>query len=213
MVNQMADCFTDEPVAVDGTPKPIILGVLGHRTDATQEKLVEGVMTPLLQELGILPERILLPSEGTSSIFLSDWAESLHIPTQIYEADWRRHQRRALIYRDARIQEEATHFVVFLNKRSMANEKTAMRLARKGHPVLTVTYADWSLEYITIEESTDHPEPRASSPQKSPHQTSWLGLPEEPDRKLGTGKGKVSRREKRPEDLGSQQTLREAWAT
>ena len=207
----MADCFTDEPADTDSTPKPIILGVLGHRTDATQEKLVEGVMTPLLQELGILPERILLPSEGTSSIFLSDWAESLHIPTQIYEADWRRHQRRALIYRDARIQEEATHFVVFLNKRSMANEKTAMRLARKGHPVLTVTYADWSLEYITIEEPSTSI--RASSPQKSPHQTSWLGSPEEPDRKLGTGKGKASRQVPQPGGLGSQLTLREAWAT
>lgn len=209
----MADCFTDEPIDTDSTLKPIILGVLGHRTDATQEKLVEDVMTPFLQELGKVPERILLPSEGMSSILLSDWADGLHIPTQIYEADWRRHQRRALIYRDARIQEEATHFLIFLNKRSMANEKTAMRLARKGYPVMTVTYADWSLEYLISEESTCLPELRASLPQKSPHQTAWLGLPEEPDRKSGTGKGKGSRREKRPEDLGSQRTLQEAWAT
>lgn len=212
----MADCFTDEPTDVtDGKPKPIILGVLGHRNDATQEKLVEDVMTPLLQELGRPPERILLPSEGTSSIFLSDWADSLHIPTQVYEADWRRHQRRALIYRDARIQEEATHFLIFLNKRSVTNEKTAMRLARKGHPVLTVTYADWSLEYLSTEteDSTYHPEPRASLPQRNPHQTSWLGLPEEPDRKLGTGTAKGSHQLQRPEGLGSQRTLREAWAT
>lgn len=213
MVNQMADCFTDEPVAVDGAPKPIILGVLGHRTDATQEKLVEDVMTPLLQELGKPPERILLPSEGTSSIFLSDWAESLNIPTQIYEADWRRHQRRASIYRDARIQEEATHFLIFLNKRSVTNEKTSLRLARKGHPVMTVTYADWSLEYLIAEESTCLPESQASSPQKSPHQIAWLGSPEEPDRKPGTGKGKASRQVPRLGGLGSQQTLQEAWAT
>jgi hypothetical protein len=207
----MADCFTDEPINTNSTPKSIILGILGHRTDATQEKLVEDVMTPLLQELGRLPERILLPSEGTSSIFLSDWAESLQIHTQIYEADWRRHQRRAIIYRDARIQEEATHFLIFLNKRSMANEKTAMRLARKGYPVMTITYADWSLEYLTLEE---HPTSiRASSPQKSPHQIAWLGSPEEPDRKPGTGKGKVSRQLQQREGLGSQQTLREAWAT
>lgn len=208
----MADCFTDEPSTADGIPKPIILGVLGYRTDATQNKLVEDVMTPLLQELGRVPERILLPSEGASSIFLSDWADGLQIHTQIYEADWRRHQRRALIYRDARIQEEATHFLIFLNKRSTANEKIAMRLARKGHPVLTVTYADWSLEYLTTDESTC-PEPRASSQQKSPHQTAWLGLPEEPDRKSGTGKGKGSHQVQRPGDLGNQRTLKEAWAT
>jgi hypothetical protein len=203
----MADCFTDEPVATG--PKPIILGVLGHRTDATQEKLVEDVMVPLLQELGRPPVRILLPSEGTSSIFLSDWAEGLHIPTQIYEADWRRHQRRALIYRDARIQEEATHFLIFLNKRSMSNEKTAMRLARKGHPVLTVTYADWSLEYLVPEQSTSG----VSCSQKNPHQIVWLGSPEEPDRKPGTGKGKGSRQLPPLGGLGSQQTLQAAWAT
>lgn len=205
----MADCFTDEPLNTG--PTPIRLGVIGNRADATQEKIVEEVMTPLLQELGRPPVRILLPSEGTSSIFLGDWAEQLGIPTQVYEADWRRHQRRALLYRDARIQEEATHFLIFLNKRSATNEKTAMRLARKGHPVLTVTYADWSLEYLTLDEQLTST--RASSQQKSPHQTALPCLLEEPDHTLNTGKVKASRQLPRVGGLGSQQTLQEAWAT
>ena len=205
----MADCFTDEPVVTG--PTPIRLGVIGNRADATQEKIVEDVMTPLLEQLGRPPERILLPSEGTSSIFLGDWAEQLRIPTQVYEADWRRHQRRALVYRDARIQEEATHFLIFLNKRSVTNEKIAMRLARKGHPVLTVTYADWSLEYLTLEEAPTSTQ--ASSQQKSPHQTASPCLLKEPDRTRGTGKGQGSRQLQQPKGLGSQQTLREAWAT
>jgi len=208
----MADCFTDEPVT-DGKHKPIILGVLGHRNDATQEKLVEGVMMPILQELEKPPERILLPSEGTSSIFLSDWAESLRIPTQTYEADWRRHQRRAILYRDARIQEEATHFLIFLNKRSTANEKMALRLARKGYTVFTLTYKDWSLEQLVTEDSTCRQEPRASLPQKSPHRIAWLGSQEEPDHKSSTETAQASYQLQRPGGLGSQRTLREAWAT
>jgi len=207
----MADCFTDEPT--EAGSKPIILGVLGHRNDATQEKVVEEVMLPILQELGKPPERILLPAEGTSSIFLSDWTESLRIPTQTYEADWRRHQRRALLYRDARIQEEATHFLIFLNKRSMANEKLALRLARKGYTVFTVTYKDWSLEQLVIESSTVHQEPRASSPQKSPHRIAWLSPQEEPDHKPGTGIAQVSRQLQQPGGLGIQQTLPGLWAT
>ena len=205
----MADCFTDEPV-VTGLA-PIRLGVIGNRADATQEKILEDVMTPLLEQLGRPPERILLPSEGTSSIFLGDWAEQLRIPTQVYEADWRRHQRRALVYRDARIQEEATHFLIFLNKRSAANEKLAMRLARKGHPVLTVTYADWSLEYLTLEEALTST--RASLQQKSPHQTALPCLLKEPDRIRGTGKGQGLHQLQQQGGLGSQQTLPVLWAT
>jgi hypothetical protein len=73
----------------------------------------------------------------------------LKIPTQIYEADWRKHQRRAKIFRDARIQQEATHFIVFLNKRSEFNEKLANRLAKQGKPVFTVSYNEWCIEMLS----------------------------------------------------------------
>ncbi len=142
--------FTDEtePIA-KGTS--IFLGVIGSRTDVTPEKLLEQVLNPILQELGRTPDRVILPSEGISSIYMSDWADTLKIPSQIYEADWHRHRRRAKIFRDARIQQESTHFLVFLNKRSEFNEKLALRLAKQGQPVFTVAYSDWSIELLTSE--------------------------------------------------------------
>lgn len=129
--------FTDEPAELTvGTP--FFLGVLGSRADANQEQIQE-IMTLLLQEIGKVPERLILPSEGTSSIWVSDWAETLKIPTQVYEADWFRHQRKAKVLRDARIQKEATHFLIFLNKRSAFYESLAERLTKKGHTVFTIT--------------------------------------------------------------------------
>ena len=146
--------FTDEtePLTKGAT---IFLGVIGSRTDATQEKILEDIMKPIVQELGRIPDRMVLPSEGISSIYISDWADTMKIPTQVYEADWHRHQRRAKIFRDARIQQESTHFIIFLNKRSEFNEKLALRLAKQGYPVFTVTYSDWSLELLTCEREKD----------------------------------------------------------
>jgi hypothetical protein len=196
--SKMADCFTDEPGPLE-KPSAIRLGILGHRNDCTQQRLVEEVLTPLLQELGRPPEQVLLPSEGTSSIYISDWADQLSIPTQTYEADWRRHQRRALVFRDARIQQEATHFVIFLNKRSEANAKLAMRLARKGHSVLTVSYASWELEYLTSQET----------PLQEP---SWAGLePEEPDRTRDTGTAQELLQSRQSGVPGSQSRLTDLW--
>lgn len=131
--------FTDEGPLQKG--EPLFLGVLGSRIDLNQEKIME-ILMAILEELERPPDQIILPAEGTSSIFISDWADRLTIPTQIYEADWRRHQRRAKIYRDSRIQKESTHFLVFLNKRSEFNEKLAERLCRQGRTVFTVSYAE-----------------------------------------------------------------------
>jgi hypothetical protein len=190
----MAD-FTDE--APPEKVKPLFLGVIGSRQDCSQQKILEEVMTPILQELGRVPERIILPSEGISSIYLSDWADTLKIPTQIYEADWHRHQRRAKIYRDARIQQEASYFLIFLNKRSEYNEKLATRLANKGYPVFTVSYADWSLELLTQTEI-----PSLSSPPARPAKRGS---------KRGTGKEPIQPQWRQSEDLGSQVQLTSLW--
>lgn len=170
--------FTDE----NTTPTkgdPLFLGVIGARADATQEKIIDTVITPILQELGRMPDRIILPADGLSTIFISDWSERLKLPTQIYEADWRRHQRRAKIYRDARIQQESTHFLIFLNKRSEYNEKLALRLAKQGRTVFTVNYSDWSLEMLvapaqvpSLEEITEKqpgPSSRSQPPRPAKH--------------------------------------------
>jgi hypothetical protein len=142
--------FTDENIELE-KGSPLYLGVIGSRQDADQTTLLESVVNPILQELGRVPDKVILPAEGTSTIFLSDWADMLKIPTQIYEADWRKHQRRAKIFRDARIQQESTHFIIFLNKRSEFNEKLANRLAKQGRPVFTVSYNDWSIEMLTAD--------------------------------------------------------------
>lgn len=155
--------FTDEDGEITkGTA--IFLGIVGGRADATMEKIAEDIMPLVLQELGRVPDRVILPFEGNSSIFICDWAERLHIPTQVYEAEWHRHQKRAKIFRDMRIQQESTHFLIFLNKRSEYNEKLAKRLVKSGKEVFTITYSDWSLERLFIERqqepSLKRPSPR-----------------------------------------------------
>jgi hypothetical protein len=188
--------FTDEAPPEKGTA--LFLGVIGSRQDCSQQKMIEEVMTPILQELGRVPERVILPSEGISSIYLSDWADTLKIQTQIYEADWHRHQRRAKIYRDARIQQEASHFLIFLNKRSEYNEKLATRLANKGYPVFTVSYADWSLELLTRTEER----PSLSSPPARPAKRGS---------KRGTGKEPEQPQWTQSAGLGSQVQLTSLW--
>ena len=145
--------------------------------DLKQEKIIEFLMATL-EELERPPDQIILPAEGTSSMFISDWADSLKIPTQIYEADWRRHQRRAKIYRDSRIQKESTHFLIFLNKRSEFNEKLAERLCRQGRTVFTVSYAETEITQLFREKS--------SLPEHSL-------LREGHESKQGTGKAQESR--------------------
>jgi len=173
--------FTDEGPLQKG--EPLFLGVLGSRMDLKQEKIIEFLMATL-EELERPPDQIILPAEGTSSIFISDWADSLKIPTQIYEADWRRHQRRAKIYRDSRIQKESTHFLIFLNKRSEFNEKLADRLCRQGRTVFTVTYADAEITKLISSEEQPLQEGRGS--------------------KRGIGKAQELRQLTLLEDLGSQ---------
>jgi hypothetical protein len=189
--------FTDEHTdLVKG--KPIFLGILGSRMDATQSKLIEQILNPMLQELGRPPDRMILPSEGMSSIYCSDWADSLRIPSQVYEADWHKHHRRAKIFRDARIQQESTHFLVFLNKRSEFNEKLALRLAKKGYPVFTVSYADWSLELLTseVEGLSSIPQPVRQAKRGS---------------KRGTGKGQELPQYPQSKDPGNQHSLPSLW--
>jgi hypothetical protein len=118
--------------------KPIYLGILGIHNTITKEEIHEKVLHPLMSVLGRMPDKMILPSEGTSSALLSIWAERNHIDTQCVEADWRKFQRKAGILRDARIQKECSHLVVFLGMKSRSNEQTAIRQAKKGKQVFVV---------------------------------------------------------------------------
>jgi hypothetical protein len=118
-------------------PKPFILGIMGHTQKISEENLQNQVLALILQEVGRVPDRILLPSEGNSSIYLQAWAEALHIPTQVFQADWVRNGKIAQLLRDDRIKKECTHALVFLSPRSKRLEKVAESMVKKGKVVFT----------------------------------------------------------------------------
>jgi len=118
-------------------PHVMILSVFGYNNKITEQELLDNTLMPLLQEWGRPPDRILLPSEGNSSLYLQDWAESLGIKTQTFYADWGRHGRMAQILRDDRMYKECTHALVFLSQKSSKLEKFAERMAKKGKTVFT----------------------------------------------------------------------------
>jgi hypothetical protein len=118
--------------------KPIILGVLGKLETLSKEDIHEKIIHPLMSVLGRLPDKILIPSEGQSSAYISIWSERQDIDTQILEADWRKFQRRAIILRDSRILKESSHLLVFGGLRSERNKETALREARKGKAVFFI---------------------------------------------------------------------------
>lgn len=133
--------------------KPILLGILGTHNQISKEDIHEKVLHPLMSALGRLPDKILLPSEGTSSAFVSIWAERSNIDTHCVEADWRKFQRKAAILRDARILKDCTHLLVFVGARSRSNEQTAIRQAKKGKQVFLVEHNPIELCEIVVEET------------------------------------------------------------
>jgi len=118
--------------------KPIYLGILGIHNQISKEDIHEKILHPLMSVLGRLPDKIILPSEGISSAYISIWAERHQIDTQCVEADWKRFQRKAGILRDARILKESTHLLTFVGMKSRSNEQTAIKQVKKGKQVFVV---------------------------------------------------------------------------
>ena len=131
--------------------KPILLGILGKHEQISKQDIHESVLHPLVSAIGRLPDKILLPSEGTSSAYITLWAERLNIETHCLEADWRKLQRRAGILRDSRILKESTHLLVFGNTRSSKNEEIAIREAKKGKEVYLVDHSSLELAQLVVE--------------------------------------------------------------
>jgi hypothetical protein len=129
--------LNDEPLT---TSAPIILGVLGHSNAQqwTLQTIADDLCSPLLGELGRIPEALVVPSDGTTSLLLQAWAERQKIAVTPLDADWVRLGRRARALRDARILKECSHLLIFLGKRSDTYEKLAIREAKKGKIVFTV---------------------------------------------------------------------------
>jgi hypothetical protein len=131
-------------------PKVIILGIFGNHK-VTESDLQENTLNLILQELGQIPNRILIPTEGYSSIYIQSWAESLHIPFQLFQSDWIKNGKIAQILRDDRIQKECTHALVFLSPKSNKLEKLAEKMAKKGKTVFTSSCHTQELQQLCVE--------------------------------------------------------------
>jgi hypothetical protein len=121
-------------------PDVIVLSVFGSTNKVSETELQENTLTLILQEIGRTPDKVLLPSEGNSSIYLQDWAESLGMKTQTFYADWSKNGRMAQILRDDRMSKECSHALVFLSQKSNRLEKFAERLTKKGKTVFTSSH-------------------------------------------------------------------------
>jgi len=144
------------------TPTVIVWGVFGSFNKITDRDLQDLVLVPILQELGRMPDKMLIPSEGNSSIYLQDWADSLRIKTQVFQSDWARNGRIAQILRDDRIQQECTHALVFLPPKSNRLEKIAEKMVKKGKTVFTSS-ADLSLTQLVLPPETSPPSASGSA--------------------------------------------------
>lgn len=121
-------------------PKVIILAIFGNTNKVSEQDLQDNTLTLILQELGRTPDKVLIPTEGNSSIYIQDWAESLGIKTQSFQADWIRNGRIAQILRDDRMAKECTHALVFLGQKSTRLEKFAEKICKKGKMVFTSSH-------------------------------------------------------------------------
>ncbi len=130
---------------------PILLGVLGNRSDISKPKIQSELLPAIVAEFDHPPDHCYVSTDGLTSIYVQDWCERNNIPLTAIDADWRTLGRRARAIRDTRIQKEATHFLFFLSPRSDYYLTAATRLAKKGHTVFTYNATDDSLEELVVE--------------------------------------------------------------
>ena len=126
-------------------PTVIILGIFGNTNKVSEQDLQDNTLTLILQELGRMPDKVLIPTEGNSSIYIDSWAEALHIKTQSFQSDWARNGKIAQIIRDDRMAKECTHALVFLPvargvNKSTRLEKLAEKLCKNGKTVFTSSH-------------------------------------------------------------------------
>jgi hypothetical protein len=121
-------------------PQVIVLGVFGNTNKVSEQYLEENTLNLILQQLGSTPDKVLIPTEGNSSIYIQDWAEALGIKIQAFQSDWARNGKIAQILRDDRMTKECTHALVFLGQKSTRLEKFAEKMCKKGKVVFTSSH-------------------------------------------------------------------------
>ena len=114
-----------------------VLGFVGHSsaTHWSMEYLQDKILNPYLQDVGQPPVKVLMPTDGTTSILLQAWAEKQKLSSLPIEADWRRLGPKARSWRDGKICKESTHLIFFGGLRSDTYEKMAIRELKKGKRV------------------------------------------------------------------------------
>jgi hypothetical protein len=147
-------------------PQVIVVGVFGNTNKVSESDLQENTLTLILQELKRMPDKILIPSEGNSSIYIDSWAEALHIKRQIFQADWARNGKIAQIIRDDRIAKECTHALVFLSQKSTKLEKFAEKLCKKGKVVFTSSHNQTLTQFEMSHCEPSQPTLKASKPAR-----------------------------------------------
>jgi hypothetical protein len=129
-----------DQLEIEPEAKGFILGVLGNSSAKiwTGKCVKENCMEPILEEVGYLPEKLLCPSDGATSMLLQSWAEHAKVPCASYSADWGKLGRKARAIRDSQIMKESTHLLIFLGGRSDFYEKIAIREVKKGKVVYVI---------------------------------------------------------------------------
>lgn len=121
------------------TPQVYVVGIFGSRRGLTETHLCENILNPILEAIGRVPEKILAPADNSAtSLYIEEWAYSLRIPIQSFEADFRSHGKRAAFLRDGRIERECTIAIIFQAPRSVRYNSMAENLARKGKKVFFI---------------------------------------------------------------------------
>jgi hypothetical protein len=116
-------------------PERMVLGVLGTRSIIRFEDIETNWLAPIQEAWGT-PDAIVLPGESDSSQAIQTWALTKEIPVQLIPVDWAKQGRCAGVLRDAQIQRHATHFLLLQGPRSNALMALALRLQKKGYPVV-----------------------------------------------------------------------------
>ena len=142
-------------------PNVIVLAVFGNTNKVLEQDIQDNTLIPILKELGRPPDKVLIPTEGNSSIYIQDWAEALHIKSQTFHSDWIKNGKIAQIIRDDRMAKECTHALVFLSQKSTRLEKMAEKMCKKGKVVFTSSHNQTLTQF---EMSSFEPSQKASKP-------------------------------------------------
>jgi hypothetical protein len=142
------DKFLDEPRHLG---QPIYLGILGKHEKISKNDIYEGILQPLISAIGRLPDKVYVPSDGLSSIYIGMWSGKQRIDTETLDAEWYRLGKRAGYMRDTRIIKESTHLLIFGGQRSSMNETIGIREAKRGKHVFLVDHATLDISELVVE--------------------------------------------------------------